>query len=227
MDPPDLARAAGADDLAARRRPVHHAAARVHRRPADAPAERRDVPRAGLRRAHGRNALAAAQAGPRARRRSGARRIPVAIAIGGDPALTYAATAPLPPIVDELAFAGLPARHAGAHRQGAAPSISTSRPMPTSSSRARSTTTTCASRGRSATTPACIQRRRSLSDACTSPRSRTAATRSAARPSSASRRWKTRGSAKRPSGSFCRCFRWSSQRSSTTTCRSRAAFTTW
>lgn len=34
------------------------------------------------------------------------RKIPVAIAIGGDPALTYAATAPLPPIVDELAFAG-------------------------------------------------------------------------------------------------------------------------
>ncbi len=34
------------------------------------------------------------------------RRIPVAIAVGGDPALTYAATAPLPPVVDELAFAG-------------------------------------------------------------------------------------------------------------------------
>jgi 4-hydroxy-3-polyprenylbenzoate decarboxylase len=34
------------------------------------------------------------------------KRIPVAIAIGGDPALTYAATAPLPPIVDEFAFAG-------------------------------------------------------------------------------------------------------------------------
>jgi 4-hydroxy-3-polyprenylbenzoate decarboxylase len=34
------------------------------------------------------------------------RRIPVAVALGGDPALTYAATAPLPPIVDELAFAG-------------------------------------------------------------------------------------------------------------------------
>jgi 4-hydroxy-3-polyprenylbenzoate decarboxylase len=33
-------------------------------------------------------------------------RIPVAVAVGGDPALTYAATAPLPPVVDELAFAG-------------------------------------------------------------------------------------------------------------------------
>jgi 4-hydroxy-3-polyprenylbenzoate decarboxylase len=34
------------------------------------------------------------------------KKIPVAIAVGGDPALTYAATAPLPPVVDELAFAG-------------------------------------------------------------------------------------------------------------------------
>ena len=34
-------------------------------------------------------------------------RIPVAIAIGSDPALTYAATAPLPPVLDEFAFAGL------------------------------------------------------------------------------------------------------------------------
>jgi 4-hydroxy-3-polyprenylbenzoate decarboxylase len=34
-------------------------------------------------------------------------KIPVAVAIGADPALTYAATAPLPPIVDEFAFAGI------------------------------------------------------------------------------------------------------------------------
>ncbi len=34
-------------------------------------------------------------------------RIPVAVAIGADPVLTYAATAPLPPIVDEYLFAGL------------------------------------------------------------------------------------------------------------------------
>jgi 4-hydroxy-3-polyprenylbenzoate decarboxylase len=34
-------------------------------------------------------------------------RIPVAVAIGTDPALTYAATAPLPPLLDEFAFAGL------------------------------------------------------------------------------------------------------------------------
>ena len=34
-------------------------------------------------------------------------RIPVAVAIGADPAITYAATAPLPPVVDEYAFAGI------------------------------------------------------------------------------------------------------------------------
>lgn len=33
-------------------------------------------------------------------------RIPVAVVLGGDPALTYAATAPLPPGIDELLFAG-------------------------------------------------------------------------------------------------------------------------
>jgi 4-hydroxy-3-polyprenylbenzoate decarboxylase len=34
------------------------------------------------------------------------RRIPVAVAIGADPAITYAATAPLPKPIDEFAFAG-------------------------------------------------------------------------------------------------------------------------
>jgi 4-hydroxy-3-polyprenylbenzoate decarboxylase len=34
------------------------------------------------------------------------RNIPVAVALGGDPALTYAATAPLPDMIDEMVFAG-------------------------------------------------------------------------------------------------------------------------
>lgn len=34
-------------------------------------------------------------------------KVPVAVAVGTEPALTYAATAPLPPILDEFAFAGL------------------------------------------------------------------------------------------------------------------------
>jgi 4-hydroxy-3-polyprenylbenzoate decarboxylase len=34
------------------------------------------------------------------------RRIPIAVALGGDPVMTYAATAPLPPDIDEMLFAG-------------------------------------------------------------------------------------------------------------------------
>ena len=34
------------------------------------------------------------------------KRVPVAVAIGADPAVTYSATAPLPPIVDEISLAG-------------------------------------------------------------------------------------------------------------------------
>ena len=34
-------------------------------------------------------------------------RIPVAVVIGADPAVTYAATAPLPPVLDEFMFAGI------------------------------------------------------------------------------------------------------------------------
>jgi 4-hydroxy-3-polyprenylbenzoate decarboxylase len=34
------------------------------------------------------------------------RRVPVAVVVGADPALTYAASAPLPPAIDEMAFAG-------------------------------------------------------------------------------------------------------------------------
>ena len=43
----------------------------------------------------------------RAQARKWGDRVPVAVAVGTDPAVTYAATAPLPPIVDELVFAGL------------------------------------------------------------------------------------------------------------------------
>lgn len=42
----------------------------------------------------------------RAHRELGRDRLEVAVAIGGDPATTYAATAPLPPGIDEMVFAG-------------------------------------------------------------------------------------------------------------------------
>ncbi|HLI95694.1 MAG TPA: menaquinone biosynthesis decarboxylase [Candidatus Baltobacteraceae bacterium] len=43
----------------------------------------------------------------RAHAKSWGDRIPVAVAVGADPVLTYAATAPLPPVIDEFLFAGL------------------------------------------------------------------------------------------------------------------------
>ncbi len=43
----------------------------------------------------------------RAHAQAWGQKIPVAVAIGADPAITYAATAPLPPVLDEFAFAGL------------------------------------------------------------------------------------------------------------------------
>ncbi len=42
----------------------------------------------------------------RAQARKWGRKVPVAVVVGADPALTYAATAPLPPFIDEFAFAG-------------------------------------------------------------------------------------------------------------------------
>ncbi len=69
-------------------------------------AQRRHVPPAGLRRPHDRHALARA---PRRRRqlpRGPTDASTVAVALGADPALTYAATAPLPAGIDELMFAG-------------------------------------------------------------------------------------------------------------------------
>jgi len=48
----------------------------------------------------------------RAHREMGLDRIEVAVAIGGDPVLTYAATAPLPPGIDEMIFAGFLRRKA-------------------------------------------------------------------------------------------------------------------
>ncbi len=65
-DDVDLVHASGADGVAGRRRPVHHAARRDHARPARREAQRRHVPDAGARPAVDGDALAAAQG--RARR---------------------------------------------------------------------------------------------------------------------------------------------------------------
>ena len=133
-------------------------------------------------------------------------RVPVAVAIGTHPATTYSATAPLPPGIDEMIFAGflrgrsvemvqLPdGRPRGAGRVGGRARGLRRRHRP-------------AARGaRSATTPASTRRwtttRRSTSPAC-----RCAATPSTARRSWARRRWRTSASARPPSGSSCRSCR--------------------
>ena len=131
-------------------------------------------------------------------------RVPVAVAIGTDPVLTYAATAPLPPLLDEFAFAGLlrrkpveltPAktvRPARAGRRGVR------------ARRLRSTTKTSESKARSAITRAFTAWRTAIRR-FTLRALRTVANRSTPRPSSASRRWKTPGWAKPPNESSCRC----------------------
>ena len=55
---------------------------------------------------HQRRATEPATSGPRAGHAVPAATMPVSIALGGDPALIYAASAPLPPGVDEVVFAG-------------------------------------------------------------------------------------------------------------------------
>ncbi len=75
------------------------------RHPLTGPAERGHVSAAGLRQADDRDALAPAQGRSRALS-SGSGGCEVAVAIGTDPAVTYAATAPLPGMMDEMLFAG-------------------------------------------------------------------------------------------------------------------------
>ena len=184
----------------------HHARSR-DRRP-----QRRLLPDAEARSPHDRDALAdrtrPARATSAAPRRSGSARLDVAVALGGDPALTYAATAPLPDGIDEWMFAGLPAQARGRRRSAARRSTSRSRPTPTSSSKGTST------------------RRRTLVDegpfgdhtGYYTPVDRfprfhvTALTHRDGRrlPGDARRpaaRWRTRGSARRPSACFSRCSR--------------------
>ena len=43
-------------------------------------------------------------------------RMPVAVALGGDPAVTYAATAPMPPDIDEMLFAGFLRKRSQSYR---------------------------------------------------------------------------------------------------------------
>ncbi len=96
-------------------------------------------------------------------------RLPVAIAFGCDPVLTYAASAPLPSDIDEYLFAGLPsprARRHGRLRQRAAAGAGRRAGRARRLARAGRA---AGPRGRSVTTPAST-RRSSRSPRCTSRR---------------------------------------------------------
>ncbi len=223
---PDLRTSPGAHDLAARRRPVRDLAAGHHQRPGERNAKRRDVSRSGLRPQHDGDALAAAQARPGACREMGPAQSPWPSTIGADPAITYAATAPLPPIVDEMALAGF--LRGAPDRDGPLPNHRSQ------SARARRIRARrlCRQRGAADRRPLRrphrgLQPRRLLPDLSRRMHHPPPRSDLRLRRSSANRRWKTPGSAKRRNGSFFRCCKWSCPRSSITTCPSRAGFTIW
>ena len=80
-------------------------------------------------------------------------RMEVAVALGTDPAVTYAATAPLPPGIDEFMFAGFLRGAAGRAGQVRDRRPRGARPTPRSSSKGTSRRARCAAKARSATTP--------------------------------------------------------------------------
>ena len=171
--------------------------------------QRGHVSPAGQRRSHADDALAAAQ-GRRGTRACGAAKtqkppIPCAIVLGGDPAAMWCASAPLPPNIDEYLLAGYlrgkPVEFVKCVTQPIeAPAnaeiviegyVDPNEHCP---------------KVRSAITPAST-RRSIRSRSFTSRPSRTAKTPSIRRPSSASRRWKITGWARRPSACSCRLLR--------------------
>ena len=106
---PSLAGAADLAVLARRRRPLHHAARRVHARsrsPARATSACIACRSSTIARSACTGRRTRAAPSTSARREQASARMPVAIALGGDPAMIYAASAPLPPGVDEVVFAG-------------------------------------------------------------------------------------------------------------------------
>jgi 4-hydroxy-3-polyprenylbenzoate decarboxylase len=122
-------------------------------------------------------------------------KMPLAVVLGGESVLPYAATAPLPPGIEEHLFAGF-------LNDGGIPLVQC-RPTTRSSSRATSIPMRSSSKAPSATTPAIIHSPTGI-PCSTSPPSPIAKTRFTRPRSSASRRWKTTSSAKPPSGFFCR-----------------------
>ena len=151
----------GMHSLAGRRRRLPQPGPHAHQAPGDRRAQPRPVPAAAARRrapsaCTGRSTRTRPRTHAVAERRG--ERLPVAIAFGCPPAVTYAATAPLPADIDEYLFAGFLQRErvelvdcligaaagAGARRR--------------SCSRAGSSRASGCPRARSATTPASTRR---------------------------------------------------------------------
>ena len=128
--------------------------------------------------------------------------MPVAIALGGDPATIYAGSAPLPPGVDEMVFAGwlrgtgvemVPCRTVDLEVPAEAEIVLEGWVDPAERR----------SRGRSATTPATTRSRATIRSS-TSPRSRAGASPIYPTTIVGARRRRTTGSARPPSASSCR-----------------------
>ena len=105
-------RAADPEVLARRRRPLHHASARVHEGSGDRRAQHRHLSHAGVRRPHDGMHWQRHKGGAqhyRVAERLG-KRLEVAVALSPEPVLTYCATAPMPEGLDELLLGGFLAR---------------------------------------------------------------------------------------------------------------------
>ena len=152
-------------------------------------------------------------------------RLEVAVALGTDPAVTYAATAPLPPGIDELMFAGflrgepVELARCATRRPGGA---GRRRDRPRGLRGARRG----ARRGPLRRSHRLLLAGRPLPGLPRHGHEPPARRRLPGHASSAVRRWRTATSARPPSGSSCRCSASRCPRSSTWSCRWRASSTT-
>ena len=131
-------------------------------------------------------------------------RMEVAVAIGTDPAVTYAATAPLPGRIDEMLFAGFLRGEAVELVQCRTVDLRGAGPRGVRARGLRGPRRDAHWRDRSATTPATTRWPTTIR-CSTSPPSPTAATPSTPPPSWARRPWRTPIWARPPSGCSCRC----------------------
>jgi hypothetical protein len=162
----------------------------------------------------------------RAWKRTRGGRMPVVVAIGGDPATMYTPTAPLPPGIDEYLFGGFLRREPVYTCKALTADLTIPAQAEIVLEGYVDTDEELAVEGPSATTRGST-RWRSCTRSSTSPPSPCARTRSTRRRWSAGRRWRTCTWAAPRSGCSCRWRGSPCRRSSTTTCPRRGCSTTW